>query len=133
MSNNIVEISNQDLRPYVSSSKSCKISDSGCKLESKFGKVSFNFGSIEGAYKCKIYAKRISGNGQITLKSENSINKIIVRSKTSQNFDIALNASSLEVSREKEDIGEVVIFRIAIYRCPKDEELTINWKKLIRV
>lgn len=111
----VQEIYGLDLKSYVVSSKSCKFNN-GCILESRYGKVVFDFEKVENINYCVIRAKKNSGNGKITVTHNNGqVQKLIVVSSTNQKFNIDLSKSKkLEIKRDDLGTGEVQIFGIIL-------------------
>lgn len=128
------EIGPEEIQNFVKVSKSCKIDATDCKLESKFGKVSFDFSNFELIQGCDLHFRRLSGNGKICIKTGEEVKEYTVLSKISQNFYIPLNNTlEIEVFRPDDSIGEVSIIGLTLsynYQ-EKENALSYNWKLLI--
>lgn len=123
MKNKLIEIS--DIKQITSLSKSCKF-DSGCTLESKYGKIVLNINPE--AKKVILHLKRLSGNGKIIINDDN----IIITSKLSHCYELAVQPL-VEISRPEDGTGEVNLFGVSIYfeEIEKGETLSQNWKTLM--
>jgi hypothetical protein len=134
MSHLVKELSATDLKEFISSSRACKIDDKGIILESKFGKVVFDFSTLY-SHKIGLHAKRISGNGKIILKSGEFFLEPTIHSKLSQCIDSPVYDHQVEISRsELESTGEVCIFGLSLYADTHEIEgdiLATNWKSTI--
>lgn len=138
MTNNVHEISSHWLKDYVSSSKSCKINRSGCKLEPKLGRVLFDLSEFSNVIDCDIHLRKVSGAGNITVKYGESKTDLVITSKISQIFNIKLEGShNVEVCRPSDSVGEVLVIGLSLRMTESKEDIAVsssspNWKDLIR-
>lgn len=123
MKSNLKEIT--DLKQITASYKSCKFDDE-CILESKFGKVVLTL-DIK-ASKTRLYLKRLSGNGKISINGES----IIVSSKISHCYEVPQSIDSVEINRPGDGTGQVSIYGVSFwYEGVEEDDLAHNWKALI--
>ena len=133
MSNVIKEINSEELKTLISSMKSCKVDNAGCILEPRFGKIVFDLSEFKELDSCKLYARRISGNGRILVNCGDSDTNINVLSKISQCFDLGTKSPKIEIYRPTDSTGEVCIFGMTVGLNHVQEETVLgnNWKALI--
>lgn len=121
----IRELLGQELQT-ISTYRSCRTIQDGIVIEPN-GKLTFDLSSYPGGNLLSIRAKRISGNGKITI---DSIEKNIY-SKISETIDIPINSYKIELTRSKA-MGEICILEATI--CLQEESESVadtKWKSII--
>ena len=133
MSKYTKEISQEEIKSIVSSSRSCKFDPAGCILEAKFGKVLFNLSQFKSIETCHLHLRRMSGNGKVLVQSAEAISEITVLSKITQDFVITTTSANIEISRPDDGLGEVCILGLTIGYNYQEEDtpLSYSWKNLI--
>ncbi len=130
--NETKEISADELSKYAHSYQGA-VFNHGCILESKRGNVVFDLSSISNIDKCKIYLKKISGNGKVIVNVGSNVAECIIGSKISQTIDVHLNSEKLfKIYRPNDSLGEIAIVGILVEgESIQESELVANWKSLI--
>jgi hypothetical protein len=136
MSNFIRNIRATELRKYITSSKGCKVSSSGCRLLPKRAHILFNFGVFGNITKCQLVLKKLGGNGAIGVVQPPQGN-LSIYSKSAQKLDVNLdNGSVVKIIRPTFSTGEVEILGVTLHldREEKDNATSgqhMNWKSII--
>lgn len=124
------EITSDLIKNITISSKNCTFKD-GCKLETN-GKATLDFG-LSNIEEIEIIAKKISGNGNLTIISNDIITNVTIHSKLNQSVFIKSTSSQIIFSRPEKSNGELIINGIKLFSFLKKtgDILATNWKSLI--
>lgn len=111
------EITTNNLKQYASSMRDCKvIHDGSIEMDSQNGSINFDFSSFANIVGCVIKGKRISGDGSIIVRSdETNLNTKIV-SKVEHMIQVVLpkNTTKINILRQSRSFGKVLICGIII-------------------
>lgn len=120
-----VNIATNKLKDYTSLSRACTFQQDGIKIGPRLGKITIDLVELR-ATKCDLHFKRISGNGKVSIKSEDILDAM-VGSKKSQTFNINVD-DLIEITRAN-GTGEIVLLGLTVYSL---EESMPNWRDIIK-
>jgi hypothetical protein len=103
-------------------------------MEAKLSSISFDFSSAPNFDVCILSVRKTSGDGKITILTDNdSINEQIL-TKTKKNIYVNLgNSRKLEIQRPQTSIGIIDILGIELYISSTIEGSQVtDWKKILR-
>lgn len=119
-----MELYRDQIKTYATQINHCRF-DQGYILESRFGRIIFDFSSLNPS-EIILCCKKISGNGKIQIIQNRVVSNFLITSKNSQNI-ILSNFPIIEIIRG-DGIGEVNILGFIIER----KSNMGNWNNIVK-
>lgn len=124
------ELTLEEIKLFVSKSVDTKFSNQSLIVEAKsgFALLELPTEKYTNLSEIKLFFKRISGNGKITLNDE----EYTINSKISEVISLSLSNNSIKLSRPLDSIGEVGLFGASLtYTEPSEPEVVNKWKSIV--